>query len=172
MPLCASTGPVLGRCCQHRHSTGPVLATTGMFTEHLPQWWPYWKIAAILDFQADDSHFSKYHTFKCTKAKFGAFLPIRTILLHIWTHTHKSFRTFCVRNTHQLCHPAKIDSNLLFLSHVGPGNALFLTLLTSCSGAYMIQFSFVVRRHPSLSTISTKWISPYSFQAILTKPGE
>ena len=32
MPLCASTGPVLGRCCQHRTSTGPVLATNGMFT--------------------------------------------------------------------------------------------------------------------------------------------
>ena len=25
-PLYASTGPVLGRCCQHRPSTGPVLA--------------------------------------------------------------------------------------------------------------------------------------------------
>ena len=32
MSLCASTGPVLGRCCQHRNSTGPVLATNGMFT--------------------------------------------------------------------------------------------------------------------------------------------
>ena len=32
MPLCASTVPVLGRCCQHRTSTGPVLATNGMFT--------------------------------------------------------------------------------------------------------------------------------------------
>ena len=32
MPLCASTGPVLGRCCQHQTSTGPVLATNGMFT--------------------------------------------------------------------------------------------------------------------------------------------
>ena len=32
MPLCASTGPVLGRCCQHRTSTGPVLVTNGMFT--------------------------------------------------------------------------------------------------------------------------------------------
>ena len=32
MPLCASTGPVLGRCCQHRTSTGPVLVTSGMFT--------------------------------------------------------------------------------------------------------------------------------------------
>ena len=32
MPWCASTGPVLGRCCQHRTSTGPVLATNGMFT--------------------------------------------------------------------------------------------------------------------------------------------
>ena len=31
MPLCASTGPVLLRCCQHRTSTGPVLATNGMF---------------------------------------------------------------------------------------------------------------------------------------------
>ena len=31
MPLCASTGPVLGRRCQHRTSTGPVLATNGMF---------------------------------------------------------------------------------------------------------------------------------------------
>jgi len=31
MPLCASTGPVLARCCQHRTSTGPVLATNGMF---------------------------------------------------------------------------------------------------------------------------------------------
>ena len=32
MPLYASTGPVLGRCCQHRTSTGPVQATNGMFT--------------------------------------------------------------------------------------------------------------------------------------------
>ena len=32
MPLVASTGPVLVRCCQHRPSTGPVLAHTGMFT--------------------------------------------------------------------------------------------------------------------------------------------
>ena len=32
IPVCASTGPVLGRCCQHRTSTGPVLATNGMFT--------------------------------------------------------------------------------------------------------------------------------------------
>ena len=32
MPLCASTGPVLGPCCQHRTSSGPVLATNGMFT--------------------------------------------------------------------------------------------------------------------------------------------
>ena len=27
MPVCASTGPVLGRCCQNRPSTGPVLAS-------------------------------------------------------------------------------------------------------------------------------------------------
>ena len=32
MPLVASTGRVLGRCCQHRTSTGPVLATNGMYT--------------------------------------------------------------------------------------------------------------------------------------------
>ena len=32
MPVHASTGPVLGRCCQHRTSTGPVLANNGMFT--------------------------------------------------------------------------------------------------------------------------------------------
>ena len=32
MPLCASTGPVPGRCWQHRPGTGPVLATNGMFT--------------------------------------------------------------------------------------------------------------------------------------------
>jgi len=32
MQLCASTGPVLGRCWQHRPSMGPVLATDGMFT--------------------------------------------------------------------------------------------------------------------------------------------
>ena len=32
MPLYASTGPVLGRCCQPRTSTGPVLATNDMFT--------------------------------------------------------------------------------------------------------------------------------------------
>jgi len=32
MPLRARTGPVLVRCCQHRTSTGPVLATSGMFT--------------------------------------------------------------------------------------------------------------------------------------------
>ena len=31
MPLVASTGPILDRCCQHRPSTGPVLAYTGMF---------------------------------------------------------------------------------------------------------------------------------------------
>jgi len=31
-PLCASTGPVPVRCCQHRTSTGPVLAHNGMFT--------------------------------------------------------------------------------------------------------------------------------------------
>ena len=35
MPLCASTGPVLGRCCQHRPSTGPVLATNGMYTGNI-----------------------------------------------------------------------------------------------------------------------------------------
>ena len=34
MPLCASTVPVLGRCWQHRTSTGPVLVTNGMFTGH------------------------------------------------------------------------------------------------------------------------------------------
>jgi len=34
MPLCASTGPVLVRCCQHRTSLGPVPATSGMFTEY------------------------------------------------------------------------------------------------------------------------------------------
>jgi len=32
MLLCASTGPVVGRCWQHRTSTGPVLATNGVFT--------------------------------------------------------------------------------------------------------------------------------------------
>ena len=32
MPLVSSTGPVLGRCCQHWPSTGSVLAHTGMFT--------------------------------------------------------------------------------------------------------------------------------------------
>ena len=32
MPLCASTGPVLGQCSQHRISTGLVLTTNGMFT--------------------------------------------------------------------------------------------------------------------------------------------
>ena len=32
MPVCASTGPVLVRCWQHRPSTGPVLACHGMFT--------------------------------------------------------------------------------------------------------------------------------------------
>ena len=31
MPLVASTGPLLVRCWQHRTSTGPVLATNGMF---------------------------------------------------------------------------------------------------------------------------------------------
>ena len=31
MPLCASTGPVLGRCWQHQPSAGPVLTCTGMF---------------------------------------------------------------------------------------------------------------------------------------------
>ena len=30
MPLAISTGPVLGRCWQHRPSTGPVLAYNGM----------------------------------------------------------------------------------------------------------------------------------------------
>ena len=32
MVLCARTGPVLGRCCQHRPSIGPVLTHNGMFT--------------------------------------------------------------------------------------------------------------------------------------------
>jgi len=32
MPLRGVTGPVLGRCCQHRTSTGPVPAPIGMFT--------------------------------------------------------------------------------------------------------------------------------------------
>ena len=32
MPLTASTGPVLVRCCQHGTSTSPVLAVNGMFT--------------------------------------------------------------------------------------------------------------------------------------------
>jgi len=36
MPLRANTGPVLGRCCQHLASTGPVLATNGMFTGNTP----------------------------------------------------------------------------------------------------------------------------------------
>jgi len=34
MSLRAGTGPVLGRCCQHRTSTGLVPAHTGMFTGH------------------------------------------------------------------------------------------------------------------------------------------
>ena len=34
-PLCASTRPVLVRCCQRRTSTGPVLATNGMFTGYV-----------------------------------------------------------------------------------------------------------------------------------------
>ena len=36
MPVCASTGPVQGRCCQHRPITGPVPATNDMFTGHMP----------------------------------------------------------------------------------------------------------------------------------------
>jgi len=36
MPLRAGTGPVLGRCCQHWTSTGPVLAPTGMLTGMFP----------------------------------------------------------------------------------------------------------------------------------------
>ena len=39
MPLCASTGPVLVRCCQHPTSTGPVLATNGMFTGTYLRMW-------------------------------------------------------------------------------------------------------------------------------------
>ena len=35
MPLVASTGPVLVRCWQHRPSTGPVLAHSGMFMGYL-----------------------------------------------------------------------------------------------------------------------------------------
>ena len=35
MPLRAGTGPVLGRCSQHRTNTGPVLAPTGIFTSKL-----------------------------------------------------------------------------------------------------------------------------------------
>ena len=35
MPLVASTGSVLVRCWQHRPSTGPVLATNGMFMGRL-----------------------------------------------------------------------------------------------------------------------------------------
>ena len=38
MLLCASTGPVLGRCCQHRTSIGPVLATNGMFAGIAPEY--------------------------------------------------------------------------------------------------------------------------------------
>ena len=38
MPLVASTGPVLVRCCQHRPSTGPVLAHNGMLMGK----WVYW----------------------------------------------------------------------------------------------------------------------------------
>ena len=34
MPVGASTGPLLGRCWQHRPTTGPVLAHTGMFTAY------------------------------------------------------------------------------------------------------------------------------------------
>ena len=37
MPFRASTGHVLGRCWQHRHSTGPVLAHNGMFTGVAPR---------------------------------------------------------------------------------------------------------------------------------------
>ena len=46
MPFSASTGPVLVRCWQHRQhrpSTGPVLAHTGLFTGHIPdemEWQP------------------------------------------------------------------------------------------------------------------------------------
>ena len=32
MPLSASIGPALDRCCQHRPSTGPALADNGMST--------------------------------------------------------------------------------------------------------------------------------------------
>ena len=38
MPVCASTGPVLGRCCQHRTSTVPVLAHYGMFMGYVIAW--------------------------------------------------------------------------------------------------------------------------------------
>jgi len=36
-PLRTSTGPVLDRCWQHRPSTGPVLATNGMFSDMLQE---------------------------------------------------------------------------------------------------------------------------------------
>ena len=35
MPVCASTGPVIGRCWQHQPSTGPVLAHNGLVTGRL-----------------------------------------------------------------------------------------------------------------------------------------
>ena len=39
MLLCASNGPVLGRCCQHRTSTYLVLAPNGLFTGMLDLLW-------------------------------------------------------------------------------------------------------------------------------------
>jgi len=45
MPLCAITGPVLDRCCQHRTSTGPVMAHNGRVSLSLS--WLYWTFATI-----------------------------------------------------------------------------------------------------------------------------
>ena len=57
MPLFPNIGPVLVRCCQHRTSTGPVLAHSGMFTGQV-----YWSTVLICVFHDKTAWVSCYWT--------------------------------------------------------------------------------------------------------------
>ena len=48
MPLCDGTGHILGRCCQHRTSTVPLLATNVMFTWNIQPVYMFWFISQYI----------------------------------------------------------------------------------------------------------------------------
>jgi len=77
MPSCASTGPVLGRCCQHRPSTCPILATNGMFIGILTAlvvmircmifacpWMLDTRIVTIVQYTSSRSHVSRIYSLR------------------------------------------------------------------------------------------------------------